>query len=615
MKWILPTIIFSLCFTEPRGENAEEKEHVHETIFDKLHECTMEKCFDWSKCQNNNMKVYVYPTNPSTIISPAYSKILRVLRESFYYTDKPEEACIFVLSLDTTDRDRLSENYVKDLPVQISSLELWNEGRNHLIYNLYYGTYPEYSQKDIGFDPGYAMMAWASANEVTFRHGFDISFPLFHTTHPLRRRPSLFRVKNPNVDEHLVSFKGKRYVYGIGSTTRDNLYHLHNGNSSVIATTCKHNTDWEKFKDSRCERDNKEYDKYDYQHLLYNSSFCLTPRGRRLGSYRFLEALSTGCIPVVLSDGWVLPFSEAIDWKKAAIHSPEDQVFFITDDLSQISTSQIVGMSTFGQLLNHKFFGSIEKMVVSTLKIVFNRLYQPKPFEFFDIDVKYEEIFTFVIQCHRKYSNRLNKIVDIVKGLDKAQQIVILWPKIRGQSPDSSAFDHLNRPVVIREVDDFDQRNFLDLDRKTILGAYIVTIDERIKVTEEEIRNLMKNAIAAQNRLVTYHAVYASALPNKTVAVSKEPASSKIGLLNLAAFPSSFINEFGYFTQKLKNIGQSGQCQTVLFNIMISDFVIAPPINIGNSSLPTFVNPQHYSSCLNKVIRAGDYYNLEIPVI
>jgi glucuronyl/N-acetylglucosaminyl transferase EXT1 len=50
-------------------------------------------------------------------------------------------------------------------------------------------------------------------------------------------------------------------VYGIGSETRNSLHHLHNGDDTVLLTTCKHGKNWKQLQDERCDDDNKLFDR------------------------------------------------------------------------------------------------------------------------------------------------------------------------------------------------------------------------------------------------------------------------------------------------------------------------------------------------------------------
>lgn len=229
---------------------------------DKGRRCRMLSCFDFSRCHRNGFKVYIYPQQKGEKMSESYRNILAAVESSKFYTSDPGQACLFLLSLDTLDRDQLSPQYVHNLRSKVQGLPLWDNGRNHLIFNLYSGTWPDYTE-DLGFDIGQAMLAKASISTENFRSNFDVSIPLFSKDHPRtggEKGYLLFR-NIPPLTKYLLVFKGKRYLTGIGSDTRNALYHVHNAEDIVLLTTCKHGKDWQKHKDIRCDKDNEEYER------------------------------------------------------------------------------------------------------------------------------------------------------------------------------------------------------------------------------------------------------------------------------------------------------------------------------------------------------------------
>lgn len=102
-------------------------------------------------------------------------------------------------------------------------------------------------------------------------------------------------------------FVGKRYVYGIGSETRNSIYHLHNGNDIVMVTTCKHGKNWKEMKDERCDEDNREYEKYVHIYMLIDMVLHFYPFADMTMKLFFKIPLFVWCHEVVAwghSDSW-----------------------------------------------------------------------------------------------------------------------------------------------------------------------------------------------------------------------------------------------------------------------------------------------------------------------
>ncbi|GMT04318.1 hypothetical protein PENTCL1PPCAC_26492 [Pristionchus entomophagus] len=599
--------------------NLDEKPmtSVHRRIGDSR--CSMTNCFDHSKCEGDRLKVYVYPDETQTegeqSSSQTYMKIVESIRESAFYTSNASEACLFVLSIDTTDRDKFSENFVRDVPSMIARLhsEVWNGGTNHLIFNLYHGTYPDYAAEHLGFDTGKAIVARASASAQNFRHGFDVSFPLFHKEHPIRNsieRSFALRDQDPI----LVSFKGKRYVYGIGSETRDSLHHLHNPERTPMLTTCRHNNDWQAHQDERCERDNEQYDKWDYELLMVNSTFCLTPRGRRLGSFRFLESLRAGCIPVVLSDDWKLPFDEFIDWSAASVRIQEKNVLLVNDILSSFSRSTILKMKQRGRLLYHRYFASVEKISLATLELIWHRTRLSTPYPLsnsllpFDTHSKTLHPLVVVISASNRLNSRLQRSIERMGKMEGVREMIILWPRSRGSIPMGADFGLEGVEMKIVETENQDELPLEKIgrmieDKRELRGSAVLFYSDRSSESETEIHRLLQVFSQLPHTIVSTQGVEYSA-----AGASHSTTFANVALLRTAVVHSGYLIRLSSFLSS----SIINACPSSSLSTLVSSLSLSPPsILVGHSS--------DHNSNLTNLIHCLDLiskrYPLGIPLV
>uniref|UniRef100_A0A1A8IHM6 Exostoses (Multiple)-like 1 n=1 Tax=Nothobranchius kuhntae TaxID=321403 RepID=A0A1A8IHM6_NOTKU len=630
------------------AESPRQRRLAWSTIY-KDSRCRMETCFDFSRCQRrgrDGFRVYVYPSEKSDRVSQSYRKILASISESRYYTPDPREACLFVLGIDTLDRDQLSGQFVPNMDERIRSYPLWNDGRNHLIFNLYSGTWPNYTE-DLGFNIGQAILAKASLNTEHFRPGFDVSIPLFSKDHPQKggERGWLLRNTTPPRRKYLLMFKGKRYLTGIGSDTRNALHHIHNGKDIVSLTTCRHGKDWEKHKDSRCDHDNLEYERFDYQELLHNSTFCLVPRGRRLGSFRFLESLQAACVPVLLSNGWELPFSDVIQWNQAVIEGDERLLLQVPSTVRAVPNERVLALRQRTQVLWDAYFSSVDKIVLTTLEIIKDRIFShvsrnrfmwnslpggllvlPEysthlahfPFYYLGLGVSPGQEFTAVIHAVSplvSQSQPIMKLLQVVSRSKYCSQIIILW---NSEKPPPSRSKWPPMPVPLVVTDGRRKTTSRFLPHVAIETEAVLSLDEDTVLLTSEVNFAFLVWRSFPDRIVGYppRSHFWDPVKHAWSYTSKWTNEYSI-VLTGAAFYHRYYNYLfsHHLPVSLRTlVDRTSNCEDILMNFMVSAVTHLPPVKVAqrkqHKELPapqvmksvSWASPEHFSQrqeCIN----------------
>lgn len=309
-------------------------------------ECTLDKleCFDLKRCAGKPLTIFSYLPVADLIQVSNHSQwhiLLKVLEPYLVYT-KPDEACVLLPPVNTLI---LAWNLVFFERFQtIVSDKTWKEGRQHIIFN--------FEDQDVSFflppnqtHLGYSLLLSSSAMaSYRIRSRYDLALPLvqFNTQNQTLLLKGLGEfVHRPTVPPHttkerkwLFSFKGTRYPHI--ATIRNILAmekQIFNTTNSMVLTHCAPlddpymglNDHFYRTK-TDCEYSDKTFSDEDYEILLKESTFVLCPRGFGRHSYRLMEAMVFGAIPVILSDSFALPFSPELDFAKCAIVWPENLV-------------------------------------------------------------------------------------------------------------------------------------------------------------------------------------------------------------------------------------------------------------------------------------------------
>mmetsp|Transcript_45618 Transcript_45618/g.114791 ORF Transcript_45618/g.114791 Transcript_45618/m.114791 type:complete len:404 (-) Transcript_45618:63-1274(-) len=303
--------------------------------------CTMESCFNFSSC-TEDVLLFVYPEAEEQPHPPSsyYQHVLRAVRQEFAarITADPGKACLLLPSIDTSCHQSnclgMGPRGAQALTEQLRDLPYWgSSGRNHILFEIHDHSSPV-------FDPQRAILLKSGFSAPFYRQNYDVSLPLYGR----KRCTDEQRATLVNSRKWVASFRGR-----ITSETHVRF---------KVWKACEQDSDGMYFRSSA-----NDTAATPYADLLASSQFALVIKGNGLHSYRLLEALSCGCIPVIIADNFVLPLEDTLDWAVFSLRVPERMVASLPAMLRRLPPARVASMQRAAVNAYERHFASMRSYV------------------------------------------------------------------------------------------------------------------------------------------------------------------------------------------------------------------------------------------------------------
>ncbi|XP_052900287.1 exostosin-2 [Anopheles moucheti] len=454
--------------------------------------CSYWDCFNVYRCgqrtttlddddaDGERISIYVYPLKeyldadskrPAAQLSREFYRIVQTIVNSPYYTANPNEACLFLPTLDTLNQNRIDTTLVGKA---LASLPHWENGENHLIFNFIPGNKPDYSTVlDVNTDR--AIIVGAGFDSWTFRTDFDVSVPVYSAALEDYRWPE------PSSDRTVLLVAAQLNLYPRQFRILQELTYDY-PNEMLLLQRCPTATakvdemlditqagdeprhpPTGSLEDIRCNFPHGN--EHDYPAVLGTGTFCLVARGVRLGQPILLEAMAAGCIPVVMADNYVLPFADLLDWELLAVRLHETNLHTIVPVLRAISPERIAEMQAQIRSVYHRYFATLDRIVLTVLEQLNDRIFPHRSRTYLHWNVGSEtrvtqnplflpliapkaQGFTAVILTYDRLES-LYILIQKLATVPSLQKMLVVWNNQRKAPPHPSLFPKIGKPFKI----------------------------------------------------------------------------------------------------------------------------------------------------------------------
>uniref|UniRef100_A0A8C1G7C7 Exostosin glycosyltransferase 2 n=1 Tax=Cyprinus carpio TaxID=7962 RepID=A0A8C1G7C7_CYPCA len=467
--------------------------------------CRMHTCFDVYRCgynPKNKIKVYIYPLQrfvdevgvpiSSTGLSREYNDLLSAISDSDFYTDDVSRACLFIPSIDVLNQNSLR---IRETAQALAMLPRWDKGMNHLLFNMLPGGPPDYNTAlDVPRDR--ALLAGGGFSTWTYRQGYDVSIPVYSPLsvevdlperQPGPRRYFILSSQTAIHREYRVELERLKEENGEALLLLDKCSNLSQGLASVR---------------KRCYKGQV----YDYPQILQESSFCVVLRGARLGQATLSDVLQAGCVPVIMADSYILPFSEVLDWKRASVVIPEEKLPEMYTILKSIPHRQVEEMQRQARWFWEAYFSSMKAIGMTTLQIINDRIYPYAALTYEEWNnppvVKWTSVnsplflplipprspgFTAVVLTYDRIESLFRVITEISK-VPSLAKLLVVWNNQNKSPPEESLWPKVAVPLkVLRTKENKLSNRFFPFD-EIETEAVLAIDDDIIMLTSDELQ-------------------------------------------------------------------------------------------------------------------------------
>ncbi|KAK2979558.1 hypothetical protein RJ640_027422 [Escallonia rubra] len=125
-----------------------------------------------------------------------------------------------------------------------------------------------------------------------------------------------------------------------------------------------------------------------YREYMKSSKYCICARGFQVHTPRLVESISYECVPVIISDNYVPPFFELLDWEAFSVFIPEEDIPNLRNILLSIPEEKYLRMQHGVKMVRKHFIWNKKPVKYDLFHMILHSIWYNRVFENIEVSKK-----------------------------------------------------------------------------------------------------------------------------------------------------------------------------------------------------------------------------------